>query len=201
MCGLCRSFDDITGDAVRTTLVVELKGVKIAQVGEAFQLLVTAGKGQRGFDLVLFGRRPSDNRLAVLYEEVQILDTPRDECLASVFASRAREMLCDHFENHTTADGGDEPDQFHRVSFLYSRYASGGAPPQEEVLTCMRKSSAAAAEAGNASGEEEWQRAGRYVAQVWDDNVGFLGGEAMRGIMIPSTLPFAELVRMVGQEV
>jgi hypothetical protein len=198
MCDFCRSFDDIT-------LVVELKGVKIAQVGEAIQycegMLVTAGKGQRGFDPALFGRRPSDNRQAVLYEEVQILDTPPDECLASVFASRVCEMLCDRFENHRTADDGDDPDQFDRVAFLYSRYASGGAPSQEEVLTCMRESSAAAAEAGSASEEEEWQRAGRYVAQVWDDNVGFLDGEAMRGIMIPSTLPIAELVRMVGQEV
>jgi hypothetical protein len=118
-----------------------------------------------------------------------------------VFASRVREMLCDHFENHRTADDGDEPDLFDRVAFLCSRYASGGAPSQEEVLACMRESSAAAAEAGSASEEEEWQRAGRYVAQVWDDNVEFLDGEAMRGIMIPSTLPIAELVRLVGQEV
>jgi hypothetical protein len=205
MCGFCRSFDDITGDAVRTTLVAELKGVKIAQVGEGIQycegMLVTADKDQRGFELVLFGRRPSDNRQAVRCEEVQILVTPPDECLASVFASRVREMLCDHFENHRTADGGDEPDQFDGAAFLCSMNASGGAPSQEEVLACMRKSSAVAAEAGNASEEEEWQRAGRYVAQVWDDNVGFLDGEAMRGIMIPSTLPIAELVRMVGQEV
>jgi hypothetical protein len=121
--------------------------VKIAQVGETIQycegMLVTARKGQRGFDLVLFGRRSSDNRQAVLYEEVQILETPPDECLSSVFASRVREMLCDHFENHRTADGGDDPDQFDRLALLQVRVGrstiaggSAGMHAQEQCSCC-----------------------------------------------------------------